>query len=59
MINPIQAPEELMVDAVGFSFLNEKYKINPTKGKNKPSKNQPMPLLVSVEFELEDDELEE
>ncbi len=54
MINPIQAPEELMADAVGFSFLNEKYKINPTKGKNKPRKNQPMPLLVSVEFELEE-----
>ena len=51
MINPIQAPEELMADAVGFSFLNEKYKINPSKGKNKPKKNQTIPLLVSVEFE--------
>jgi hypothetical protein len=51
MIIPIQAPEELIKEAFGFSFLKAKYKINPTKGKNKPSKNQPIPLLVSVEFE--------
>ncbi len=55
MINPIQAPATLIDEAFGFSLLNEKYKIKPTKGKNNPNINQPKPPL---ELEVFEDEFE-
>ncbi len=51
MMTPTHAPETLIEDAFGFSLLNEKYKIKPINGKNKPNINQPKPPLEFEEFE--------